>query len=79
AETLVETLAADFDPTRFDDEYTKAVEELIASKRQQTGTRPAAATGDRAGVPDLLTALKRSVEEASGGAGRPGATTKPPG
>jgi DNA end-binding protein Ku len=85
AATLVETLAADFDPTRFDDEYTKAVEELIENKRQQTGTRPAAAAAaNRAGVPDLLTALKRSVEEASGRAtetsgGRPGTTTKPPG
>ncbi|MGH4025642.1 MAG: Ku protein [Pseudonocardiaceae bacterium] len=85
AATLVETLAADFDPTRFDDEYTRAVEELIANKRQQPGTRPAAATAERAGVPDLLTALRRSVEEAtgraaetSGGAGRPGMATKPP-
>ena len=86
AATLVETLAADFDPTRFDDEYTKAVEELIANKRQRPGTRPAAAaaTADRAGVPDLLTALRRSVEEAtaraaetSRGAGQPG--TPPPG
>lgn len=69
AATLVETLAADFDPTRFDDEYTKAVAELIANKRQAPGTRPAAeATADRAGVPDLLTALRRSVEEATGGA-----------
>lgn len=70
AATLVATLAADFDPSRFDDEYTKAVEELIATKRQRTGARPAAAgPADRAGVPDLLTALKRSVEEASGRGG----------
>lgn len=76
AATLVETLAADFDPTRFDDEYTRAVEELIANKRQQPGTRPAAdVTADRAGVPDLLTALRRSVEEATGRA----AETKPSG
>ncbi|MCA1672389.1 MAG: Ku protein [Actinobacteria bacterium] len=79
AATLVATLAADFDPTRFDDEYTKAVEELLATKRHQAGTRPAAATSaDRARVPDLLTALKRSVEEASGRAGGPGTAKKSP-
>lgn len=67
AATLVATLAADFDPSRFHDEYTQAVEELIAYKRRHTGTRPVpTTTADGAEAPDLLTALKRSVEEASG-------------
>ncbi|MGH3910042.1 MAG: Ku protein [Pseudonocardiaceae bacterium] len=71
AATLVAALAADFDPTRFQDEYTTAVQELIAYKRQHTGTRPTPTTAaDDSGVPDLLTALKRSVEEASGRADR---------
>lgn len=67
AATLVATLATDFDPGRFDDEYTKAVAELIAAKRQRAGTGAAPPDGtDRPGAPDLLTALKRSVEEATG-------------
>jgi len=66
AATLVDTLAAEFDPTRYDDEYTKAMGELIAHKRQHSDARPApGAMPDSAVVPDLLTALKRSVEEAS--------------
>lgn len=68
AATLVATLAAEFDPGRFDDEYTKAMADLIAAKRQRqatTGAAPAAGA-DPPGVPDLLTALKRSVEEATG-------------
>lgn len=72
AATLVATMAADFDPTRYDDEYTKAVAELIAHKRQHGGTRPApVAAPDSTPVPDLLTALKRSVEEASERSPRP--------
>ncbi|MGH4017838.1 MAG: Ku protein [Pseudonocardiaceae bacterium] len=72
AATLVGTLGADFDPTQFDDEYTKAVEELIDYKRQHGGARPApaAAKPDGEAITDLLTALQRSVEEASGRAGR---------
>ncbi|MGH3797930.1 MAG: Ku protein [Pseudonocardiaceae bacterium] len=66
AATLVSTLAAEFDPARFDDEYTKAVHELIAYKRQRGGSRPAlTAAPEGEPIPDLLTALKRSVEEAS--------------
>jgi DNA end-binding protein Ku len=67
AATLVTTLSADFDPRRYEDEYTKAVEELIAHKRQHDGARPApAAATEGPAVPDLLTALKRSVEQAAG-------------
>jgi DNA end-binding protein Ku len=67
AATLVTTLSADFEPSRYQDEYTKAVEELIAHKRQHDGVRPVpAATAEGTAVPDLLTALKRSVEQAAG-------------
>jgi len=67
ASSLVESLGAEFDPTRFDDEYRDAMLELIERKR--TGTRaapePAAAGGE--GMTDLLTALQRSVEAAQAG------------
>ncbi|MQA15739.1 MAG: Ku protein [Pseudonocardiaceae bacterium] len=68
AASLVDTMAAEFDPTQFDDEYRKAVENLIDYKRQHGGARPVPAAAERGGeeITDLLTALQRSVEEASG-------------
>ncbi|MGH4016060.1 MAG: Ku protein [Pseudonocardiaceae bacterium] len=67
AATLVATLAAEFDPTRHHDEYTQAVQDLIAAKRHHGEAGPTPSTSPAsAGVPDLLTALKRSVEEATG-------------
>jgi DNA end-binding protein Ku len=78
ASVLINSLGGDFDPSEFDDEYKKAVENLIDYKRRHGGARPvpAAATATGEPVGDLLTALKRSVEEAR--AARAGATTEPP-
>jgi DNA end-binding protein Ku len=70
ASSLVESLAADFDPTAFTDDYTRALQELIAAKVSSGEVQrpPAAAeTGGAGGegqVLDLLTALQRSVERA---------------
>ena len=66
ASMLVSSMAADFDPSQFDDEYRKAVEELIEFKRQHGGAHPLPATAEAGAEPisDLLTALRRSVEEA---------------
>jgi DNA end-binding protein Ku len=63
---LITSMGAEFDPSRFDDHYKKAVEELIDFKRQHGGARPApaAAAADGESITDLLTALRRSVEEA---------------
>lgn len=69
ASTLVESLAAEFDPARFEDSYESALEEMIAAKvgAGQTVSPPdgggdgAAGGGD---VIDLLSALQRSVENA---------------
>jgi DNA end-binding protein Ku len=73
ASMLVSSMAADFDPFQFDDEYRKAVEELIEFKREHGDARPvpaAAETGDEP-ISDLLTALRRSVEEARAERGVP--------
>ncbi|MPZ64988.1 MAG: Ku protein [Pseudonocardiaceae bacterium] len=72
AATLVGTLRADFEPERFDDEYTRAMEELIDHKRRHGGAHPApaASSSTAEAVTDLLTALQRSVEEASSRSGR---------
>ncbi|MDQ4021052.1 MAG: Ku protein, partial [Actinomycetota bacterium] len=79
AASLVGTMGADFDPTQFDDEYKKAVEDLIEYKRQHGGARPAPAVAEAGGaqVSDLLTALQRSVEEARTGRNPPNNPTGP--
>lgn len=80
AATLIGSLGADFDPAQFDDEYKKAVEELIDYKRQHGGARPVPAAAETGGeaIGDLLTALQRSVEEASGRTGRKAPPAKAP-
>lgn len=74
AASLVDSLGAEFDPTRFTDEYRDAMLELIERKRGAGQTQPvpaAAGTGEAStgGMTDLLTALQRSVEAAKGGSG----------
>jgi len=66
ASILINSLGGEFDPSQFEDEYRKAVEDLIDYKRQHGGARPVPAVAATEGEPvgDLLTALKRSVEEA---------------
>ena len=73
AASLVESLAADFDPSQYEDRYAGALEQLIEAKVSSGSTRavplPAGeeGTGDGGGdVVDLLAALQRSVEKARG-------------
>jgi DNA end-binding protein Ku len=65
AQMLVETLAGDFDPEEFEDDYAEAVEAVVKAKieggevkRTETSTK----TGGE--VVDLLAALQRSVDAA---------------
>jgi DNA end-binding protein Ku len=68
AASLVESMAADFEPSRYSDSYRGAVEKLIEAKLEGGEVRdvPAAAsdTGKGGEVVDLLTALQNSVERA---------------
>ena len=69
AQSLVDSLSGDFEIDQFEDEYRKAVAELIEYKRENGGKRPApqpAAEDDGDDMTDLLTALRRSVEAAGG-------------
>jgi DNA end-binding protein Ku len=94
AASLIESMAADFEPTGFTDEYQSAVRELIDAKLEKgdAAELPADETkeaGRKGGeVIDLLTALQRSVDRARGGAaggaddegaGVPSAAKKAPG
>ncbi|MCW2523665.1 MAG: Ku family containing protein [Frankiales bacterium] len=72
AASLVESMAADFEPAQFTDDYQAAMAELIESKLSSGDSAPAPevepAPASRGGeVIDLLTALQRSVERARGG------------
>jgi DNA end-binding protein Ku len=74
AASLVESMAADFDPDQFTDSYREAVVELIDAKleRGESAELPATekkpAAGSTGEVIDLLTALQRSVDRARSGA-----------
>jgi DNA end-binding protein Ku len=64
AESYIQTLQTDFDPTRYHDDYRAALEELIAAKtagREVEAPAVAPAPGE---VVDLMAALQASVEEA---------------
>ena len=74
AASLIDSLGADFEPSRFTDEYREAMVALVEGKRSADETReapaPAAASSGADSMTDLLSALQRSVEAArSGGAG----------
>jgi DNA end-binding protein Ku len=73
AASLIDSMAVDFEPAQFTDEYRDAVADLIESKlkRGDSAQLPSAdkrpePTGG-ADVIDLLTALQRSVDQARGG------------
>jgi DNA end-binding protein Ku len=64
ASSYIESLAADFDPTEFTDEYKAAVEEVVAAKaagREVTAIEPSNGGGE---VIDLVEALRANVEAA---------------
>jgi DNA end-binding protein Ku len=81
AASLVDSLGADFDPTRFTDEYRDAMLELIERKRGSGSARPvpaaAGAPSGGDGMTDLLTALQRSVEAAKSGTAPGGSSGAP--
>lgn len=66
AQSLIESLAADFEPEAFGDEYAKALAELVEAKLEGAAAAPAVSAEAAGGgeVVDLLTALQRSVERA---------------
>jgi DNA end-binding protein Ku len=70
AKLLVETLAGDYDPDEFEDDYANAVEALVAAKLEggevKAPAEPKKSTGE---VVDLLAALQRSVDAAKSSRG----------
>jgi DNA end-binding protein Ku len=70
ANMLVETLAGDFDPQEFEDDYADAVEELVKNKIEGGEVkRTPTSTKSSGEVVDLLAALQRSVDAAKSARG----------
>jgi DNA end-binding protein Ku len=71
ASSLVESMAGDFDPAEFHDEYREALQSLIEAKegRAETVATPGEKTERTGQVVDLMSALRASVERAKSGRG----------
>jgi len=62
---LVETLAGDFEPGEFEDDYAGAVEEMVRAKVEGGEVKKTPTSTKSSGeVVDLLAALQRSVDAA---------------
>jgi DNA end-binding protein Ku len=65
ASSLVDSLAGDYEPDEFEDDYSEAVEALVESKIEGGEVKAAAAAPEEeTEVVDLLAALQRSVDAA---------------
>ena len=74
AQSLIDTLAADFDPTQYSDSYREALQSLIDAKIEgHEVQQPAGAvdTGGGGAVLDLMAALRASVDAAKKGSKAP--------
>ena len=69
AEALIGSMTGAFDPTEFTDDYREAMAELLEAKQSGGEVQPLPETAESgAAVVDLMSALRRSVEAARGGA-----------
>jgi DNA end-binding protein Ku len=69
AEALIASMTGEFDPSEFTDDYREAMTALLEAKQTGGEVQPVPETADPgAAVVDLMSALRRSVERARGGA-----------
>jgi DNA end-binding protein Ku len=76
ADTLIETMAADFRPDEYSDAYQEALAELIEAKQHGRKVVKRAKAAPKAKVINLMDALKKSVEQKEGK--RPSKAAKKP-
>ena len=75
ATMLIESLAGDYDPAEFEDDYAQAVEAMVTAKLDGGEVKAAPVAKDGSGeVVDLLEALQRSVDKAKAARGEPVST-----
>src|SRR4051794_18875210 len=69
AEALISSMTGDFDPTEYTDDYREALTAMLEAKESGGDVQPVPEVADTgAAVVDLMSALRRSVERARGGA-----------
>ena len=66
AQQLIDSLTADFDPSKYHDTYRERVLELIERKAAGEEIAVAPEAAEPAAVPDLMAALEASLQEAKG-------------
>jgi DNA end-binding protein Ku len=77
ANMLVESLAGDYDPDEYEDDYALAVDALVKAKLEGGEVRQAPERKEETGeVVDLLAALAKSVEKAKASRGEAPAATE---
>ena len=73
ARLLLDTLAGDYDPDEFEDDYAEAVQELVKAKIEGGEIkRTPTSTKSSGEVVDLLAALQKSVQDAKDARGESG-------
>ena len=78
ANMLVETLAGDFEPDEFEDDYREAVEEMVKAKIEGGEVKRTPQSTKTSGeVVDLLAALQKSVNAAKSARGEADEEEKP--
>jgi DNA end-binding protein Ku len=75
ARQLIESLATDFDPTKYRDEYRERVLALIEQKAEGQEVAMPAEPEEPAAVPDLMAALEASLAAAKGTKAKAGAAS----
>jgi DNA end-binding protein Ku len=77
AASLVDSMATDFEPDNFEDDYQKALFDLVEAKLEGAPPVPVQSTEEAATeVVDLLTALQASVDRARASRGETGSASK---
>ena len=70
AEALIGSMTGEFDPGQFSDDYREAMTALLEAKQSGGEVQHVPeVVDDGAAVVDLMSALRRSVEQARGGSG----------
>jgi DNA end-binding protein Ku len=77
AASLVDSMATDFEPDEFEDEYQKALFDMVEAKLEGAAPAPVQTTeAATTEVVDLLSALQASVDRARASRGETGAASK---
>jgi DNA end-binding protein Ku len=65
AERLIESFTAEWKPGKYKDTYREELKKVVDAKRKGKDVHAGAAVEEEAEVPDLMTALRQSIEAAS--------------